>query len=103
MFSFIFCLHSLERKDELACCPLALELSLFSPRSAHPPPQSVSWGWARAWEGTQLGQQTHSEQRDILYYTVVLSSKNWSSGRRWGGGGGRAVFDFQVAVGQRLA
>ena len=29
------------------------------------PPSPVGWGWAGSWEGTQLGQLTQTDQRDI--------------------------------------
>ena len=44
------------------------------------PPQRVGGGWARGWEGTQTGQLTPADQRDVpslrLHDDVVLSSKN---------------------------
>ena len=44
-----------------------------------PPHQGVGWGCTRSWEGTQLGQLTPTDQRDIPYhmYDVMLSNKSW--------------------------
>ena len=45
-----------------------------------PPHQWVGWGCTRSWEGTQLGQLTPADQRDMIPYDVMLSI--WSSRKK---------------------
>ena len=42
----------------------------------------VGSGWTNGWEGTQLGQLTPTDQRDILYHMTPC----WAIGGEWGGG-----------------
>ena len=48
----------------------ASRLSLF-PALSH---QQVHWGCPRSWEGTQLGQLTPTDQRDIPYHMTSCSA-----------------------------
>ena len=45
-----------------------------------PPHQPVGWGCTRSWEGTQLGQLTPTDQRDIPYHITSFSA--YKAGKR---------------------
>ena len=55
-----------------------------------PPCQSVGWGFTRSWEGTQLGQVTPTDQRDISSGRTSCSVCT-AEGRRRNGGMFRVV------------
>jgi len=58
-----------------------------------PPHQRVGWGCTRIWEGTQLGQLTPTDQRDIPYHDVMLSIQSWGKKKK-AGDTGMTVFVF---------
>jgi len=57
--------------------------------SHHP----TSWGCTRGWEGTQLGQLTPADQRDILYHVML-----WSAYKAGGRRRKRRIFRVMVFV-----
>ena len=57
-----------------------------------PPHQRVGWGCTRSWEGTQLGQLTPTDQRDIPYHMTSWSAYKAGGRRRKGGTFGVMAF-----------
>lgn len=56
-----------------------------------PPYQWITWGCARSWEGTQTGQLTPNDHRDIPDHMVSCSAyRTWGRGR----GGTFGVMEF---------
>jgi len=49
-----------------------------------PPHQQVGWGCTRSWEGTQLGQLTSGDQRDVPYRMTSWSATKAGRRRRKG-------------------
>jgi len=48
------------------------------------PPHQGDWGCTRSWEGTQLGQLTPTDQRDVLYRMTSCSAMKAVERRRRG-------------------
>ena len=59
-----------------------------------PPCQRDGWECTRSWEGTQTGQVTQTDQRDIPYHMMSCSVYKELGGR----GGGAAAFGVMVFV-----
>ena len=59
-----------------------------------PPHQWVGWGCTRSWEGTQPGQLTPTDQRDIPYHMTSCSAYKARGRRRKWGMFGVMVFVF---------
>ena len=61
-----------------------------------PPHQQEGWGCTRTWEGTQLGQLTPTDQRDIPHHMASCSAYKAGGRRRKGGTFGVMAFVFPI-------
>lgn len=46
-----------------------------------PPSRPVGWLWAKGWAGTQLGQLTQADPKDISYHMMACSAIKAGEGR----------------------
>ena len=57
-----------------ACLLLSSACTASRPFFLTPPHQRVGWGCTRSWEGTQLGQLTPTDQKDVPYHMMSHSA-----------------------------
>jgi len=61
--------------------------------------QQVGWGCTRSWEGTQPGQLTPTDQRNIPYHKTSCSTyKAGGRRRKWGDIGSYGILSSQVTT-----
>ena len=74
--------------DNTGVFQLSLSSACTEPRPSlprTPPHQRAGWGCTRSWEGTQLGQLTPTDQRDVPHHMASHSAYRAGGRRRkWG-------------------
>ena len=80
----VFYVGSWQGVDSTLVLWLLLSSAYTAPRLFLTFPPHSGTGWARSWEGTQPGQLTRTDQRDIPYH---MTSAQYKAGRKEEGGG----------------